>query len=114
MTYAEFKSTYSWMLKNYPATSTFCRADMYGEHVGTCETIRYTKRGTRWAETERETESMTPAFYCNCVDAVPFFRRCGGSERVSMSYTIRGYLPVEISSVSPDRCEKVVRRFSFN
>lgn len=112
MTYREFRSTYRWMLKTYPATDRMYSDDME-RPIGTCETIRYTKRGTRWHETGRETETICARYYVNCVDAVPFFRRCCGIERVEMAYTPHGYLPVQISSTSPDRETKIVRKFTF-
>ena len=112
MTYREFRNTYHWTLKTYPNTDRFYTDDME-KQIGTCETIRYEKVGNRWHETGRETEPMCARFYMNCVDAVPFFRRCCGIERVEMAYTPIGYLPIQISSTSPMRDSKVVRKFSF-
>ena len=113
MTYQEFRKTYRWMLSHYTGTyQVYC--DRFDDAIiGKCITTRYEKRGTRWHEIERTREDMTPAFYCNCVDAVPFFRGLGGSERVECSYTCLAYLPVRISSISPDKQTKIVREFQF-
>ena len=112
MTYQEFKKDYWWMLKNYPGTyGIFC--DDMSKKIGTVETVRYEKRGGKWKETARETGDLTPVFYCNSVDAVPFFRGLGGYERAEMGYTYYGYIPRAINSISPDRTSKTVRRFRF-
>lgn len=110
MSYKEFKKTYSWMIKKYPETSNIY-ADNLKEIIGACKTTRYEKSGTRWKATETETNEMSREYYANCVDAIPFFRGLGGSERVTMGYTYQGYIPTEISSISPDGKSKVVRRF---
>jgi hypothetical protein len=101
------------MIKTYPGTSDMYRENMNAETIGSVVIRNYEKRGSRWSEIDSMTEEVTPAYYCNTVDAVPFFRNLGGSERVTMNYTKRGYIPVEISSISPDRQKKSVRRFYF-
>lgn len=111
MTYMEFYDTYSWMHKKYPDTSSFC--GKMDERVGTVRTTNYKKHGSRWVETNAETIDITGEYYCNCVDAVPFFRRIGGYEKVSMGYTFMGYIPVEIISISPSKDKKTVRKFSI-
>ena len=45
------------------------------------------------------------------ISSIPFFRDLGGSERVTKGYTIAGYIPVELSSISPERKTKIVRSF---
>ena len=47
----------------------------------------------------------------NIISSIPFFRNLGGSERVTKGYTIAGYIPVELSSISPDKAIKIVRKF---
>ena len=113
MTYQEFRTTYKWMLSHYTGTHQIYQNDFDSAMIGKVTTIRYARRGTRWAEIDRKREDLTPAYYCNSVDAVPFFRSLGGSERVECSYTPLAYLPVRISSVSPDRKTRVVREFQF-
>lgn len=113
MTYSEFRKTYKWMLDHYTGTyQMYC--DRFDDAIiGKLTTITYERRGSRWAEVKREREDLTPAIYCNCVDAVPFFRGLGGSERVECSYTPLAYLPVRISSVSPDKQTRIVREFQL-
>ena len=47
----------------------------------------------------------------NIISSIPFFRNLGGFERVTKGYTIAGYIPVELSSISPDKKIKIVRKF---
>ena len=112
MTYSEFKKTYPWTVKKYPGTTSLFKENM-NETIGSIETVNYEKHGSRWKETGRSAAEMTRANYFNCVDAIPFFRNLGGKERVSLSYTYHGYIPVELSSISPDGKNKTVRKFSF-
>ncbi len=107
MNYAEFKGTYPWSLKNYPGT--------YGlfNYAGIVErNQKFHKAGKKWVLVEEKMEPVSAEFYMNVVEAVPFFRKLG-TERVTMGYTYAGYVPVEISSISPDKTEKVVRRYKF-
>lgn len=113
MTYQEFRQTYRWMLSHYTGTYQVYQNDFDHALIGKVKTTRYERRGGRWAEVDSKREDLTPAFYCNAVDAVPFFRGLGGSERVECSYTPIAYLPVRISSVSPDKQTRVVREFQF-
>ena len=110
MVWNEFRETYKWMLHNYPDTYYMCNENSLKID---CEIIRYEKRGTRWKETERYTETADNIYYCNVVDAVPWFRNIGGRETVKMKYTTYGYIPYFISSLSPDRTQKVTREFKF-
>ena len=110
MNWNESAATYKWMLRHYPNTHYMCNAnDLKVE----CEIIHYEKRGTHWKEMEREREIASNLYYCNCVDAVPWFRNIGGRETVKCKYTTYGYIPYFISSLSPDRTQKVTREFKF-
>lgn len=53
--------------------------------------------------------------YQNFVTSIPFFNNFGGKAycRASWSYTYDGYLPTEITTVSPDGLTKHVDRFEF-
>lgn len=77
--------------------------------------ITYTKneRG-KWTETDRTTEKVTPEFYLNTIDAVPFFRNMGGLERLESGYTYFGYMPIKVSSTNPDRTKKIERLFKVD
>jgi len=110
MTYKEWKKTYNWIIKKTPDITS-----LYGKEEKCIKLIetRYIKHGTKWTETETKTEIITPEYYMNTVDAVPFFRNLGGRERLITAYTKYGLIPVEVHSTRPDGKEKVVRRFAF-
>ena len=110
MTYNEIKTNYKWIVKKAPDVTNF--SDIDGKIITMTET-RYTKRGGRWIETEARTEKIPVEFYLNTVDAVPFFKGLGGREKLVLTYTTYGYIPVEIQSISPAGENKTVRRFSF-
>ena len=110
MNYKEFRDTCSWMLKMYPDTDLIYADDM-DEIIGKCICTNYIKSGSRWKEIGKGTKEMSRQFYMNCVDAIPFFRRLGGIERVSKGYTYIGYIPTEISSINPDKTKKTKREF---
>ena len=110
MTYAEFYKQYKWATKNYPGISSLLC--WYDEKKITEKKERYEKRGSRWVLVETEEEKITAEYYFNCLEAVPFFRRMG-SERVTLNYTRAGYVPTEISSISPDRETKIKRTYTF-
>lgn len=47
------------------------------------------------------------------IDTCKWFRRLGGSESVSRSYTCNGYFVTKLISTSPDKEIKKVRVFTF-
>ena len=53
--------------------------------------------------------------YTNYVSAIPFFNNFGGGAycRAHNGYTVAGYLPYEVVTVSPAREIKKVARFTF-
>lgn len=112
MTYAEFKKTYSWMVKHYPGTDNIY--SNWDKTLGKITTTHYRRSGSRWVETDSKTEAFTGEYYANGIDAAPFFRSLGGSERITCGYTRLAYLPTEVSSISPDRQKKTVRHFAFD
>lgn len=75
----------------------------------------YTKTGARWTMTGTEEKTVTREFYNNFTDkkAVAFMRALGGTERVTKAYTYAGFVPVKITSISPDGAEKIVTKFIF-
>tara|TARA_R110002020_G_C15822763_1_gene733313 strand:+ start:49 stop:312 length:264 start_codon:yes stop_codon:yes gene_type:complete len=78
---------------------------------------RYTlKPGTKtvYLLDETKTEELTEEHYDNYITSAPFFRRLGGSETLTRSYTSAGYRVTRIVSKSPDRETKVVRDFDIN
>ena len=78
-------------------------------------TKRYekTSSGKSWKKNPVETneEVITPKKFELIISSIPFFRDLGGSERVTKGYTVAGYIPVELSSISPERKTKIVRSF---
>lgn len=75
-----------------------------------------TESGKSWkARPDSWTNEVVPAqWYYNTFDAVPFFRSLGGTETVSTTYCVAGYLPYSVTSISPDRQTKIVRSFFFS
>ncbi len=108
--YSEFKKQYRWMLKKYPETSNLYNA----ENCGKCVITNFIKSGSRWIKKSSMTVDFNGEFYCNTVDAIPFFRNLGGKETVTQAYTKCGYVPVSISSISSDKTQKTTREFIFN
>lgn len=107
--YIDFCKKFHSTLKKYPGMECAYNA----RYAYKIETTKYRKIGGKWHEvTEEKTVEIVPgSFYMNIIDAIPFFRNLGGSERVTMGYTLCGYIPVQLSSISPDGREKVLRRF---
>ena len=72
-----------------------------------------TSSGKSWRKNPVETdeEVITPKKFELIISSIPFFRNLGGSERVTKGYTVAGYIPVELSSISPSRETKIVRSF---
>lgn len=110
MTYSDLYHNYRNVLKAYPEIGNLCEIPGI---LGKCETIKYEKHGKSWKEISRKTEDLTSDYYLNSITAIPFFRSLGGSERVERGYCVRGYLPLTITSVSPDGAMKTKRIFKF-
>ena len=72
-----------------------------------------TSSGKSWKKNPVETdeEVISAKKFELIISSIPFFRDLGGSERVTKGYTIAGYIPVELSSISPSRETKIVRSF---
>ena len=72
-----------------------------------------TKTGKSWSKKNIEETKKIIDFeeYFNYLSSVQYFKNIGGSERVEKSYTISGYIPTRLTSVSPDRQIKVIRHF---
>ena len=110
MTYKELYTKYRKVLRAYPGSGNLC--GIPGE-IGKATTIRYEKAGSRWREVSRETEDITSDYYLNSVTAMPFFRALGGYERAEMGYSVLGYLPLRLTSISPDRQQRTIREFTI-
>ena len=79
----------------------------------TTERYERTSSGKSWKKNPVETneEVISAKKFELIISSIPFFRDLGGSERVTKGYTIAGYIPVELSSISPSRETKIVRSF---
>ena len=109
MPYIEFCKKFHRTLKRYPGMEC-----AYNPHYAyEVTTTKYYKVGSKWHEKaeEKTVETVPGNYYMNMIDAIPFFRNLGGSERVQMGYTLAGYIPTQLSSISPDGKEKVLRKF---
>ena len=113
ITWKEFRKKYAWTLKNYHGTSELYRDNFYTDLIGKMIEKKCEKRGKKWFLVSEAREDVTPAFYFNTVDAVTWFRERGGYERVICGYCVRGYVPLEIISINPDKTEKTVRTFKL-
>lgn len=73
------------------------------------------KAGTKtvYNENESERKEITETEYNNIIDSVSFFRRLGGTETIQRAYTSAGYKATKLTSKSPDRQTKVIRKFNF-
>lgn len=91
----------------------------YESFAITCTKKEYTRTasGKSWKKNpDRVTiESVDNVFYTNYVAAIPFFAKWGnGSCRARWNYTLAGYLPVDIVTISPDRQIKITASFAFS
>jgi len=107
--FKELKETYSWSFKKYPDVSSVIGYSNIG-----FEQTTYTKQGSKWVETETESDNVDWEFYLNTIDAAPFFKNMGGKEKLDVKYTKVGKVPFQVTSINPDGTEKIVRTFDFN
>lgn len=73
----------------------------------------YEKVGRGWYLIGIDIDMVDRQYYINTLQAKQFFVNLGGIERYSKSYTAYGYLVTRISSISPDKEQKTVRKFKF-
>ena len=80
-------------------------------------TKRYerTSSGKSWKKNPVETneEVISPEEFENIISGISFSRSLGGFERVTKGYTIAGYIPKQVTSISPDKETKIIRRFKI-
>lgn len=62
---------------------------------------------------EVTTEEITTEEYDNIFSSINFFKTLGGTERIYKSYTLAGYIPTRLVSVSPNKETKVIRKISI-
>lgn len=79
----------------------------------TTKKFERTESGKSWKSNPTETEITTidQKEYDNIFskETQAFFRRLGGYERASKSYTTAGYIVTRLTSISPDKTTKIVR-----
>ena len=74
----------------------------------------YTRHGNKWIIDSINKEKYTVKNYIYTLDAIPFFRSLGGFEKVEKHAVCPyGYIPDVLTSINPDRTEKIVREFTF-
>jgi uncharacterized protein YneR len=77
-------------------------------------TETYYKNGKAWKLGGTETEIVDIATVERIADSVRFFRRLGGTERLERGYTCAGYKPVKLTSTSPNKIGRTVRKFNYS
>jgi hypothetical protein len=95
-------------------TFKFCDNSCIITHIK--EIYHKTSSGKSWKSKPDTTETTTATaeFYTNYVNSIPFFNGfMGGTCRAEKSYTPAGYIPVKITTISPDRTEKHCDHFYF-
>ena len=73
----------------------------------------YVKKGTKWDLVSTEIEEVTEDQYNRIFNSIDFFKNLGGIERITKNYTILGYIPVKLNSISPNKTTKIIREFCF-
>lgn len=111
MTYKEFKSTYKWILKQYPDTNSLFCDHFESDYISVLKTEHFRKYKGKWEKVSEMKQDASKMMYMNVFSAVPFFRNIGGFERVEKAYTKYGLIPYIVNSINPDRTEKTVRTF---
>ena len=79
----------------------------------TTERYEKTSSGKSWKKNPVKTneEVISPEEFENIISGISFSRSLGGSEKVTKGYTIAGYIPKQVTSISPDKEVKIVRSF---
>lgn len=70
---------------------------------------------TTYIVESEDVRECTKKEHHNCTNeqTVKWFRRLGGSETVQRSYTCAGYVVTKLTSTSPDKQTKVIRKYNF-
>lgn len=77
-------------------------------------TTNYIKEGKKWINPIEEISFINEENYNNIVESKKFFTNIGSYERHEKSYTSKGYIVTRINSISPNKSQKVTRKFIFN
>ena len=80
------------------------------------ETYVKTESGKNWKKQPVEVERLKvdEEYYNNIFNksTLNFFKGLGGTERITKGYTIEGYIPVQLTSISPDKTTRIIRKFT--
>lgn len=80
-------------------------------------TYNRTASGKSWKSKPDEIQHLKVSWEqyleMNSTETCRFFRNLGGYEKVDCSYTSRGYLPIRLISINPDRTIKIIREYYF-
>lgn len=70
---------------------------------------------TTYIETSKEVKEVTEREHqlATSPDTLSWFRRLGGSEKATRSYTCAGYVVSKLVSTSPDKQYKTIREYKF-
>ena len=107
------------MMENNKKYYGICKNDMYAfeyyKITLTEEKFEKTESGKSWRKKPIETKQEVIKFeeYFNYISSVDFFRGLGGTERVTQGYTFAGYIPVQLTSISPEKNIKIIRKFKI-
>ncbi|MBS1412887.1 MAG: hypothetical protein HPZ00_06220 [Christensenellaceae bacterium] len=81
------------------------------------QTFSRTASGKSWRSKpdEIQTEAVSAENYTNYINAIPFFNNWGDGAycRAAWTYTMAGYLPTTVTTVSPYRETKIITYFRF-
>lgn len=103
--------------KNYYGVYENMKYEFEGYIITMIEkTFEKTESGKSWRrnpieETEKEIKFDE---YFNYLSSVEFFKNLGGTERIEKGYTIVGYIPTKLTSISPKKETKIIRQFKIN
>lgn len=74
-----------------------------------------TDSGKSWKKKpiEEKEEVIQYNNYFNYISSVHLFKNLGGYERIEKGYTVAGYVPIKLISISPSKEIKKVREFKI-
>jgi hypothetical protein len=82
-------------------------------YIYTMTKTSYDRSGSKWTPTTTETSVVEWEEWRRVVEAGPFFRRLGATDRSYRSWTLRGHIVTRVVSTSPDRSLRTVWELSI-
>lgn len=88
---------------------------MYTIELKITNLVKNPETKTTYIVESEEVKTVTKEEHENATnkETVSLFRRLGGAETITKSYTCAGYVVTKIVSTSPDKNLKTVREYSF-